>query len=106
MICYNLEECGKRIKELRKKKGYTQAVLSERVGISLDSMKRIERGAKGGSIDTLLVLMVELDSSMDYLLVGREPVSRLDCLMEGFNEAERRMVECTAETIRQMKKGA
>ena len=44
MYCYNVVESGKRLKELRNKKGktYTQEKVAEEIGISREYLNRLE----------------------------------------------------------------
>lgn len=71
IMYYDIKESGKRIREARRKKGYTQAKLSELVGLEINSIARIECGIKGTSIDRILLIAEVLDCSVDYLLTGR-----------------------------------
>lgn len=52
---------GKLLKEYRTKKGYTQAGLSEELGISLKYISRIENGNNGLKTQTLIKCMNILD---------------------------------------------
>lgn len=60
------ERLGGRLRELRKREGYTLAEFGERVGIDASGLSRMEKGERG--IDTLLlrraaeVLGVNLDA--------------------------------------------
>ena len=66
----NLEKPS-RIKELRKAKGLTQDKLSEKIGISCQGLKMIECGINGARIDTFVYLAEALDTTIDYLVLGR-----------------------------------
>lgn len=68
---YNLSESGKRIKDLRKKAGMTQEQLAESVGISVEMMGKLERGASGTSVDTMGQIAEALSTSMDYITYGK-----------------------------------
>lgn len=68
---YDLKESGMRIKKLRKAAGYTQEKLAENVGVTVDTLGRIERGVKGASVDTLGTIAEFLNSSVDYLAFGK-----------------------------------
>ena len=59
MFYYDIKESGKRIKELRKAKGLTQG------------LKMIECGINGARIDTFVYLAEVLDTTIDYLVLGR-----------------------------------
>ena len=71
-MSYNQKESGKRIQNLRRERGMTQAQLAERVGISADNLGRIERGLQGVSIDLLIELARFFAVSMDYIALGRK----------------------------------
>ena len=60
-----------RIKELRKAMGLTQEKLSEKIGISCQGLKMIECGINGARIDTFVYLAEALDTTIDYLVLGR-----------------------------------
>jgi len=68
---YDTKESGKRMKEARIRKGYTQAELAVLVGMGENSIARIECGIRGTSIDSILLLAHVLDESVDYLLTGK-----------------------------------
>ena len=68
---FDQKEFGKRIKELRDIKGMTQEELAEKLNISREHVGRLECGAAGCSIDLLMELAVLLNSSTDYLLMGK-----------------------------------
>lgn len=58
---------GKRLKEAREKMGYTQAKLSEEVGISPNFLGDIERGLKLPSLNKLIILSNVLKTSLDTM---------------------------------------
>mgnify|MGYP001578655472 CR=1 FL=1 len=62
---------GKRIKELRKRKGWSQQKLAEKSILSFNTITRIERGiVDSPTLKTLLKLADALSVSLDEL-VGR-----------------------------------
>lgn len=60
-----LSEIAEKHKQLRKKKGYTQAELAERSGVSLGSLKRFEQSGQI-SFENLLKLAHILDRLNDF----------------------------------------
>lgn len=64
----NFNEIGKRIRELRKDKGFTQQQLSEKVNISEKYLSNIELGKDACSLLVLISIANTLEVSMDYLL--------------------------------------
>lgn len=85
-------EIGKRIYKLRKEKGLTQEELAYRSGLSQSFLTCVERGEKGLGFDSIIKISHVLESSTDYLLLGRMPKKELDyiySLFEPLNEAQR-----------------
>lgn len=69
MFALKYKEIGLKIAYYRKKKGYTQAQLSEMVGISSNYLSLIERGNYGNSysIETLFKIASALDVKVNDL---------------------------------------
>lgn len=59
---------GKRIREVRRNRGYTQAALAEKAGIGEMYMGEIERGVKMPSLNVFIRLLEALEISADYVL--------------------------------------
>ena len=68
---YNMKECGLRIKKMRKEMGLTQEQLAVQVNTSHSMIAKIERGAKGASIDLLIEFSVLFDTTLDYIILGK-----------------------------------
>src|SRR5437870_3060277 len=66
---------GKRIRELREKKSWTQATLAEASGLSDRTIRRIEEGKAQPSAETVLALAgaFNIDSSELTALTDEEP---------------------------------
>lgn len=71
---------GTRIREARKKKGWTQAILAEKSGVEPSNISHIERAATKLSLPTLVAIANALEASLDELVWGNlnksEHVSR------------------------------
>jgi Predicted transcriptional regulators len=61
------ETLGKNIKTLRENKGWTQATLAGKLGISPTFMMHIERGTRGVSIETIDLLASVLEVNVSLL---------------------------------------
>ena len=68
---YDIAESGKRIKELRKRRGLSQEQLGKLVGLTQQGRANLESGRKGTRIDTLIIVANFFDASLDYLVLGR-----------------------------------
>ncbi|PSR36835.1 MAG: hypothetical protein C7B44_06900 [Sulfobacillus thermosulfidooxidans] len=62
---------GQRLRAVRKQRGYTQAELADKVGVSQFTLSHYENGTRNPPIDVLTQLADALGTSADYLL-GRE----------------------------------
>ena len=90
---------GKFIAEERKRKGYTQKQLSEKLGISDKTISKWERGNGFPEVSLLLPLCSELDISVNELLSGKR-VSQEDYR----KKAEENMINLVKETQENKKK--
>ena len=68
MIDFDMKKTGARIKALRQSLGISQKNLAEKVGIAQNTLAQYEKGTSKMSIDVLVNLATELDTTSDYLL--------------------------------------
>ena len=61
---------GRRLRQARKDRGFTQEKLAEELNISQKHYSELERGLAGISVDTLIQVSELLDVNIDYLLKG------------------------------------
>ena len=62
---------GKRVKELRESRGYTQIQFSEKMNISRGYYSKVELGIKAPSIDVLIDIAEFFGVTLDYLVLGK-----------------------------------
>ncbi|MDL2297507.1 helix-turn-helix domain-containing protein [Bacteroidales bacterium OttesenSCG-928-B11] len=65
-----MNDTGKRIQELRKKKGLNQTQLAERAGVSLTQLQRYENKGVQPHADALRRMADEFNVSIDYIIYG------------------------------------
>ncbi|MBO5425951.1 MAG: helix-turn-helix transcriptional regulator [Lachnospiraceae bacterium] len=65
-------EVGKRIRKVRKLRGYTGKTLATMAGISQKFLSEIENGKKGFSSEVLYNISKALEIEADYILSGDE----------------------------------
>ena len=70
----NLEEMGKRIREIRKNQRKTQEIFADSIHISTSYLALIEQGKRSASLDVLAQMSKTCHVPVDYLLFG-SPVS-------------------------------
>lgn len=73
---------GIRIAILRISKGWSQAELARRIGVSTSAVGMYEQGRREPSLGLLVQLSQELGASTDYLLTGEMPDSSLSSVPE------------------------
>lgn len=66
---------GQRIKEERRKKGWSQEKLSEEVDVTTVYISKIERGSSRINLKRLAQISKALDTSIEYLIGGTAPDS-------------------------------
>ena len=65
---------GNRIRELRHTHGMTQEILAEKLDVSIKHMSAVERGQSSLSIEKLILTARQLNTSLDYLILGKSSV--------------------------------
>ncbi|MEY5098765.1 MAG: Helix-turn-helix domain [Pseudomonadota bacterium] len=66
---------GRRLRQLRKARGWTLKVAGEQIGCSLQAVHRMEKGIIGLSMQTMLRLSEIYEVSCDHILKGTDPCS-------------------------------
>ncbi len=70
----NALQLGNRVREIRLRRGITEAFLAESIHITASHMSNIERGRKIPSVDIVVALAQTLGVSIDYIVLGIRPV--------------------------------
>lgn len=75
----NKTELGRKIRQARLDKGYTQQELAQKVGIGNVYLGEVERGQKMPSLNSFIKILEALNVSADYILreelsAGREHI--------------------------------
>ena len=96
---YNVKESGKRIKELRKAKGYTQESFAEELNISHRTYSGIELGNHSTTIETFVEMPSILDTPFDYLIIGRNSSELLTDVPEEKKELAMKILKGILENI-------
>jgi bacteriophage CI repressor helix-turn-helix domain len=99
-VYYNIAESGARLKKLRNQEGLSREVLAETLGISSETVRRIERGKNGTSIDTLVLFAEYFKVSLDYIVCGCEN-NRYADIFCGLEEKEILFLRKMAESVKE-----
>lgn len=73
---------GQRLRDIRKKRGYTQEKLAEMAGISPQHCSGIETGGAKVSLPSLVQLCRALDATLDEVLLDSVPAAAKPGLMK------------------------
>lgn len=74
MLYCDLKESAERLrKKLKRENGkeLRQEDVAEKLGVSVDAYRQVENGINGASIDTLILLAELYNTSVDYIVTGR-----------------------------------
>ena len=69
---------GERIQEARKKKGFTQKELAEKIGVTEQTVGNYETDNRNPNLDTLALIAKALGESLEFLYSGKK-TSELLC---------------------------
>ncbi len=85
-----IRQIGKRIRTHRKARGWTQAELAERSGVSLSTLKLLEREGKG-SLQRLakIAVVLNLDGELRELFAAAPAYASLDEVEASHRRADR-----------------
>lgn len=77
-------QIGERLRKCRKAKNHTQAVMAEKLGISVNAYGLLERGQNSLSPEKFHLLRTEFGIDLNYLITGDNPLPSifLDALSE------------------------
>ncbi len=89
---------GKRIKELRTAKGWTQARLAEESGVEPSNISHIERAATKLSLPTLVSIANALQVSLDELAYGSLVQSAHVCV----KMLDEVLADCSSEELKSL----
>ena len=64
------------LKEIRKKKGYSQLKVAMDLSISREALSYYETGKRSPDLQMLVILSDYFDVSIDYLITGTEFISK------------------------------
>ena len=96
---YNVVESGLRIRKLRSERNMTRQYLADKIGVSLDALRKIETGVNGAKIDTLVNIADLFHVELDYLICGCEREVKFDRLLAGMAEKEVQFVYKILESV-------
>ena len=101
----NFKVIGRRIKNLRNEKGYTQEAFSEMLDISTEHLSRIETGSYRPSLGLIEKISEKLGITEEVLMFGDESdkgenlelADKIECLSEKNKEAIKIIIDLISE---------
>ncbi len=103
----DLSEFGQAVKTARKSKGWTQEKLASLAGCSTRYIMHIENEGQHPSLDTLFLLVTNLEMSVDRYFYceqsNSEKRSDVDILLNSLTDDELLVIEGTVNGLRKMR---
>lgn len=100
---YDKIECGNRLKQLRAAAGKTQMEVAKEVGLSVDTICKLEQGKRCPSVTVVDILRTYYNTTTDYIISGSiEPIEESKALLESAPEQKRAAVERIMENIKEL----
>ena len=100
-------DLGKKIREERMGKGYTQEELGEKIDSTGEYIGQIERGERSASMSKIILIANVLNVSLDYLIGNfhLEQVNDIDVkIVEELKDATNKQKEMMMDVIKIIKK--
>ena len=97
-------EIGERIRQTRTSLGLSREKLSEMLGISSLFLGFIECGQRGMSLTTLINLCTVLNTSTDFILLGKTPSEPRQELIDAVNSIDEKFIPLAIENINSFKR--
>ena len=97
VVMYSKSLLGKRIKEIRKSKGFTQELLAESAGIDSKHLSRIECGVNFPSLDLLnkIAVLLNIEPSLlfqtGHLKDKTDIIKEINEILDNCNEKDLRL---------------
>lgn len=73
---YDKVEGGKRLKRLREEAGKTQQEVANEVGLSVDTICKLEQGKRSPSVSVVEILRNYYNTTADYIISGYKELDR------------------------------
>lgn len=100
---YDKVESGNRLRQLREEAGKTQQEVAKEVGLSVDTICKLEQGKRCPSITVVEVLRNYYNTTADYIISGyQETVEPGGALLESVPEQKRAVVEQIMKNIEEL----
>ena len=79
---YDPIACGMRIAYLRAERGLTQIQTADKLNVSVQHYRAVESGRRSASLELMVDISSIFHTSLDYLIVGKEPEARIVSLKQ------------------------
>lgn len=100
---YDKKASGNRLKKLREVMGKTQQEVAKEVGLSVDTICKLEQGKRCPSVTVVDLLRNYYKTTADYIISGNlEPMEENSVLLESVPEQKRAIVERLMEDIKDL----
>lgn len=97
---YDIKLSGKRIADLRNKRGISQEYLAEKVDMHPKTISKVERGVNGLSVDNLIAMAEYFSVSLEFLVGIDESINEGDYIISLYNGCPNERKKLLVEVMR------
>lgn len=90
---YDKVGCGKRLKKLRESMDKTQQEVAEEIGISIDTIRKLEQGKRLPSVVVIDLFREYYNTTADYIISGITRDNQMESMILAAPHDKREVVE-------------
>ena len=100
---YDKIGCGERLRKLRKNKKLTQQEVASEIGISVDTIRKLEQGKRMPSVAVVDLLRGYYGTTADYIISGvTNQTAEFDEVLSSVPRDKRAKIEIILEEIKEL----
>ena len=101
---YDKKSCGERLKKIRTFKSKTQKQVSNEIGVSVDTLRKLEQGKRAPSVGVVDLLANYYGVTADYIISGIERNNEYNEKLSVVSKEKRAKVEEVIDGILELVK--
>ena len=99
---FDKKACGCRLKQLRIERNMTQAEVAGEVGISADTISKLEQGRRAPSASNICILANYYQTTTDFIVLGVQRKGSVEEWIRRLPVEKRRKVERMLEDMKEL----
>lgn len=99
---YDKVGCGKRLKKLRESMDKTQQEVAEEIGISIDTIRKLEQGKRLPSVVVIDLFREYYNTTADYIISGITHDNQMESMILAAPHDKRAVVERILDDLKEL----